>query len=431
MSKEVTLVGATTPPVDTVTRLNGMGRVTVVFPPCTTELLSLIKTTNVQDKDEVTKFFDEYFTFHGPHKVLAHTTNLDQVLDGNLQTPCPPLPGSPVIFAATSDASSMWPSECCVCSPCISLRGNRNPVSSIPTPPAIERLFIGDLVWLFYFERMGIFQILGAILDAYASNGRLPISNGSLELDAKDDVVAVVLEIMTRQMKMGLASSVRDRAGAYRTALGWTSEVGRKLDLQTEVNTGFTTQFHKFISHALAFYKDKRLAVAIQGAATGMVRTSVATLITISDTLEVLKKRFEPFAYGRSYYNTLSGIVWAIAGMSVIRELRATLGIPPAYGSPDEYIPAAYDLLVLKRPVTHGESNRYILHRECAKNARTILLDLEVVNHLAKNTPGELENWLNQIESAVEGYRTAYHTLTGTDLGMTPPMGTPTIEQQA
>jgi hypothetical protein len=41
-----------------------------------------------------------------------------------------------------------------------------------------------------------------------------------------------------------------------------------------------------------------------------------------------------------------------------------------------------------------------------------------------------LDRWLTQIETRVEAYRTAYRTLTGTDLGGTPPPGTPAIEQQ-
>lgn len=293
--------------------------------------------------------------------------------------------------------------------------------------PSIKRLFIGDPVWLFFVERMGIFQILGAILDAFACNGRLPISNGSIEPGIRDDITALVLEVMVRQTKMGMSSTVRDRACTYRTSLGWTSDVGRKLRLDTEANTGFNTLFHKFIFNALEFYKDKRLAVAIRGTAAPVAPPSVATLITISDTLDVLKKRFEAFAYGRNYYNTLNGIVWVIAGMSVIRELRTTLGIPPAYDDPHEYIPAAYDLLVLKRPVTSGETNRYLVHRECARNARDILLDLEVIKHGDKNPGGELENWLTQIEAKVEAYRTAYRTLTGVDLGAS---ATPVIEQQ-
>lgn len=224
-----------------------------------------------------------------------------------------------------------------------------------------------------------------------------------------------------------MSSTVRDRACVYQTVLGWTSAPARKLGLDTNVNTGFNTLFHKMIFHSLEFYKDKRLAVAIRGTAAPVAPPSVATLITIRDTIDVLKKRFEAFHYGRNYYNTLSGIVWAIAGMSVIRELRTTLGIPPAYDTPDEYIPAAYDILVLKRPVTSGETNRYLVHKECADKGRDILLDLEVIDHTQADPDGELEKWLTQIEAKIEGYRTAYRTLTGVDLGTT---ATPVIEQQ-
>jgi hypothetical protein len=276
---------------------------------------------------------------------------------------------------------------------------------------------------------MGVFQILGTILDSFACNGRLPISNGSInETGLRDDIAAIVLEVMVRQTKTGMSSTVRDRGCAYRTCLGWTSDQGRKLGLNTEINTGFSNLFHKFIFNALEFYKDKRLAVAIRGTAATVAPPSVATLITISDTVDVLKKRFEPFAYGRNYYNTLSGILWVIAGMSIIRELTTTLGIAPAYGSPHEYIPAAYDLLVMKRQATYGEMNRYDLHRQCAQNGRNILLDLEVINHLLKEPGQELENWLTQVEGKIEGYRTAYRTLTGVDLGAST---TPAIEQQA
>lgn len=413
--------GAPLVKVDTITApkgLNGKSPVTVMFPPCAQELLSLIKTTGVSDKDEVTRFFDEYFKFGQRHQITADKVagEIDPAL-----LKCMGGGGGGDVGVSTA----AWPNGCCVCSPCVTLDGNRNGVAG--STPSIKRLFIGDLVWLFYFERLGISQVMGAILDAFASNGRLPISNGSIESGIKDDIMAVVLEIMVRQMKTGTSPTRRELESAFRRSLGWSSDVGRKFELSTEVNTGFNNLFHKFIFHALEFYKDKRLAIAIQGVAGGSARPSVATLITISDTLEVLKKRFEAFDYGRNYYITLNGIVWAIAGMSVIRELRPTLGIPPAYDDPSEYIPAAYDLLVLKRPVTSGETNRYLVHRECARNGRDILLDLEVINFQAKNPGEELENWLNQIEAKVEGYRTAYRTLTGVDLGAP---GTPIIEQQ-
>lgn len=413
---------------DTADLLNRKPRLTVAFPPCTDELLALVRT---HVDDEITTLFGEYFKF-AHHKTFGQAANGDEPykevaaeLDGELVRCLAGHAGGAAAVAHT-DGYPAWPSECCICTPCVTLEGKRN--SSDKTPASLKRLFIGDVLWLYFFDRMGINQILGAILDAFAYSGKLPISNGSIDLKMRDDLVALVLEVMVRQTKMGMSTTVRDRGCLFRTTLGWVNEAGRKLRLDSELNSGFNTLFHKFIYHALEFYRDRRLAIAIQGAAGGIAPPSAATLVTIGETLEVLKKRFEPFQYGRNYYNTLSGIVWTIAGLTVIRELASTLGIPTAYNEPYEYIPAAYDLLVLKRPVTQGEVNRYIVHRECASKGRDILLDLEVIDHTDTSKSGALEGWLEKIERKVEAYRTSYRAITGVDLGASP---TATIEQAA
>jgi hypothetical protein len=433
--------------IDTAALLNRQVRVTVAFPPCANELLALVRAG---DGDEVSRIFREYFRFLRHHTLGQYYTQVGsdptqpptlRELSDDLPTALDPSllvcrESDDVILSGGTSSPGGWPTECCLCTPCVRLDGNRNrltpppPLSPIfppggPVEPRIRRLFIGDLLWLFYFDRMGIFQILGAVLDSYASSGRLPISNGSIDLNIKDDIVALVLETMVRQTKMGMSTAVRDRGAAFRTSLGWVSEGARKLNLDTVVNTDFNKHFHAFMYGALGFYKDRSLAVAIRGSLAGAT-ASVATLITIGDTIDVLKKRFEPFAYGRNYYNTLSGIVWVVAAMSVIRELRATLGIAPAYGDAHEFIPAAYDLLVLKRPVTYGEMNRYDLNRICAESGRDILMDMEVINHNDRMPGGDLESWLIQIESKVEAYRTAYRTLTGVDLATA---STPAVEQ--
>ncbi len=117
--------------------------------------------------------------------------------------------------------------------------------------------------------------------------------------------------------------------------------------------------------------------------------------------------------------------------MALIRELKTTIGIPAEYNFEYEYIPAAYNLLVEKRQITPSETNRYIAHHECANDARKILLDLEVINHKDDRPNGELELWLNLIENRVEGYRTAYRSLTNVDLAISVERGTPLIDQQA
>jgi hypothetical protein len=87
----------------------------------------------------------------------------------------------------------------------------------------------------------------------------------------------------------------------------------------------------------------------------------------------------------------------------------------------------AYNLLVGGGAST-GDSNRYSLHKECADRGRNLALDLEVINYKDANPGGELEFWLNSVEGDIEGYRTAYKSLTGIDLGAP---GAITVEQQA
>ena len=149
---------------------------------------------------------------------------------------------------------------------------------------------------------MGIFKILGAILDDYAIKGKFPITNDSPTesggIPDKIELVSIILEAMTRKTKMGISSTVRDRNITYRRALGWIQEEGRKLNLDTTVNTAFTNLFHKFIQTSLEYFKDKRLATAIQ-ASTNVNRVSVATLTSIKDTIDLLFRAFDPFRYGR------------------------------------------------------------------------------------------------------------------------------------
>lgn len=121
--------------------------------------------------------------------------------------------------------------------------------------------------------------------------------------------------------------------------------------------------------------------------------------------------------------------------MSLVRELAPTLGIPsPSYEAPYEYIPAAYEILVERRPTPATRAitrtNRFIVNRDLANNGRAILLDIEALNNGAANfrSPGEdLETWLAVAEDEIEGYRGAYLAATGVDLGA---KTTAAIEQQ-
>jgi hypothetical protein len=409
---------------DLTKSLNDRLAVAIAFPPCSDELLALINTTKpVAKKDDVTLDFEDYFKFRR-HKILIESTETGGKLSEHLDAE---LLGC---LGAGQQRVVTWPTECCFCPSCVTLDGHRNPSrpadpkAKLPPPqtvvPTIRRLFIGDLVWLFAFEQMGVFRILGVLLDEFATRGNIAVSNGAPnppDVGIKDDIMALVLEAMVRQTKMGLSSGVRDRDSSYRRCLGWTSESGRNLGSDALVNSRFPTLFTSLIRSALEFFKDKRMAVAIRGAVTPAPPPSRATLVTISQTIANLRNEFERFDYGRNYFNTLNGIVWAISAMAIIRDLREALGIPPLFNEPHEYFPAAYERLVTPNTKRSAPFNRYSVYRDFARNARDLLLDVEVVGHDDVKPGGQLERWLELREDKFEEVRTAVLAMTRLDLG--------------
>jgi hypothetical protein len=423
----------------------------VIMPECADFFLSQIDTSPAKFKDEVTQLFHEYF-IRKPHKIFSGTTdewyvkdiiynaltcNTDR--DGTNTGLDGTLPSKKGKSAQQAQSAIQVPpldrlvqGGCCIPCSCLTLMGNRriksveyNPalVPTSPPPPGINKLLQPDVIWLFYFERMGIFKISGAILDDFVYNGKLPIPT--------DKVTALILEMMTRHVKAGNSSTVRDRISTYARVLAWKQNglnAGMDLDKILK-NSAFTRLFHRFIVLALAYYTDRRLSDAVKGIVTPL--PSTATIIAMQDTIDLLKNSMESFTYGRNYYNTLNGIVWVIATIDLIRNLKNTIGIPGTFDRLDQIIPAAYSILVENKPINQSDPNRYKLHYECAQDARDLLIDI-AGNAFYYQNPNELKVWLDIVETRIEGYRSAYRELTGIDLGRPEyrTEGTLRIEQQ-
>jgi hypothetical protein len=328
----------------------------------------------------------------------------------------------------TGRPSDKDPFGCCVDCSVVTLRGDRHlsvelvgsnmtlpadfPAIALSgeKPPFLTRLFTGDALWLYYMERMGLFQILGGLMDDYATGGALPIANNSL--------AAFVLETMVRHLKTGSSSMQRERITAYRRALGWTTEAGRVLSVTSSTNTAFSQQFHRLIQSVLGYYDAKRIAVAINR--TGQGGASVATETSITETVNLLRQSFRAMEYGRVHQDTLGGIVWAVGTLGLIYEMRDDIGIPKDYMQPEQLIPAAYDMLVLKRATVATDTNRYLTHATAATAGRRIVLDVQgIAAGGSSASPADVRTWLEmeETERAFEDYRTAHRNLTGVDLG--------------
>src|SRR6266516_3323595 len=344
--------------------------------------------------DDVTRALSEYFRF-APRSVVHEPQDPDArwratVLPNTVRT----------IQAA---GSVCWPTDA------LELRGTRG----LTPAPLLQRVFVGDLVWLFYWERMGAFRMLGALLDDYATRGRYPLRT--------DDASTVYFETMVRLTKMGLSSSIRDRDSSYRRCLGWTSEAGRNLGLNSITNTAFNTQFHRFLELALTYYKEKRVinAIYIEG---NQGTPNLATLESIMEALRLLQAAMLPFAYGRNVVHTVTGAVWLVGALDLVKRVRQHIGVPAGFDTPYQYIPAAIEVLLSNGSPEKAASNRYTLHKQCAETGRAILLDIDGLEDSGNldndyTRPEVLKTWLDSIEATVEAYRAAYRAAIGADVG--------------
>ncbi len=267
-------------------------------------------------------------------------------------------------------------------------------------------LTVGAVIWLYFYERMGIFKILGALLDDYNYKGKYTIS-GRRSFTTE---YSTLMDMICTLHRVGISSNLRDRICLYQRVLGVSIE--NNLGVESERNTGFMNTFNRLLDYQLEYYKTKQLAQAIQAqAGTTQPRSSVATQTSIRDTISVLKQHFEPLQYGRNQINTFIGIATVHATLCLVSMLRSEIGIPAQYEKPEEFIPAAYDILVAKKSHTLNESNRFIIYDNCASYGYRLLTDIETIKLDKLTVIGSgstLDTWLNDIEGLVEGYRNAY-----------------------
>ncbi len=362
--------------------------------PCTDLLLA-----QATDDPEIKAFHDQYFD-HFPHRIFTP----EEIQNFS----CAPRGSDDIRFNGALE---------CLPPGCTTLRGIRGSAAYIDTPPTkIRRLFMGDLLFVYWLDRMGVFEIFAKLVNDYAIEGKYPIDSNNMS--------PVTMEVMVRQLQMGLASLIRDRVSTYRRCLGWTTPIGRKMELQTEVNTAFTGQFHQFLKTALEYYKDLRLAEAIRQTTGG--GASAATRVAAAEALQLLKESFRVFGYGRNNYNTLNAIVYAIATLNLVRTLRDDIGIPSTYTKLSQYFSSAYAKLIEGKSASEYKPNRYLLHLDCAEKGRDLLLGIEAMETDDVDAVGTwLENKI--VEEKVETYRKAYRDLTKIDLAES----IDTIEQQA
>lgn len=270
-------------------------------------------------------------------------------------------------------------------------------------------LTTGAVLWLYFYERMGIFKILGALMDDYNYRGKYPISNKLRKNDKPESDYPALMDMVCTLYRIGVGSNLRDRICTYQRVLGVSIE--NNINAESERNEGFMKTFNKLIDYQLEYYRAKQLANAINN---GLSRSSVATLTSIKDTILVLQQQFESLLYGRNQINTFMGISMVYGTISLVRMIKDEIGVPRQYERPEEFIPAAFDILVSKKAVTMNESNRFIIYDNCASYGYRLLTDIEtldIIDVSPNATRSALDVWLDDVEGIVEGYRNAYNAV--------------------
>jgi hypothetical protein len=382
----------------------------VIMPTCADFLLSQINENKTSD--EISSLFREYFS-HGAHHPFSGIQNTDSEKDLILKN----LLCSEVIFGppAEHDDTQFHAIEtyneigCCLSCSCIKLNGDRRLNLIQGNTHRVPILTIGDGVFVYYMERMGIFKILGAILDDFANNGKLPIPN--------NNTTALILEKMVNLFQTGESSTTQARARAIAKSIGWGQQGQNTLidREKTLINSAFSSLMTRALIQLTRYYHENRVTLVIQGI-SGAQPPSVATLVALQDTISLLRNAAEPFNYGKNYYDILNSIVWILATIDLVKRLRDTLGIPLSYERLDQIIPAAYSILVDKKSINTSEPNRFKLLMGLARDGRNIVMDL-VNPAINFENIEELKTWTRIIEPHVQSYVAAFQELTGIDLG--------------
>lgn len=285
----------------------------------------------------------------------------------------------------------------------------------------------GSVLWLYYYERMGIFEILKVLMNDYNYTGKFPISSKA-EVNTNDTTFqySSLMDAISTLYRLGIGSNLLDRKALYQRALGVVynppgEKNGNGGAITTERNDGFMRNFNKLIGYTLDFFRDKQLAQAIRDSNNQNIRSSVATQTGIRDTIQVLQKNFEVLEYGRNRTNTFIGIATVFATICLLRMLKDEIGVPRQFNDPHEFIPAAYDILVTKTAVTQSESNRFTIFDNCASYGFRLLADIELIDPALINPVSigsVLDAWLNDIEGNVEGYNNAVKSIPETERSM-------------
>ena len=199
----------------------------IPIPKCADLLLSLIGPLTEEkgpapsppgywplpNPDEISSLFEEYF-IREKHYTFSNLSQEEIIILERALKCHEPASG------CVADRKPFESEVCCLPCSCVTLGGNRRLLIKEVYLGKIRRLFLGDLVWLFFMERMGMFTILHTLLSDFAYNGKYAFD--------VFDISSIIMNTWVELEKMGISSQTMDRKAPTSAALVGNNQVAKK-----------------------------------------------------------------------------------------------------------------------------------------------------------------------------------------------------------
>jgi hypothetical protein len=309
--------------------------------------------------------------------------------------------------------------SCALPCSCITLSGNRRikvfckDSPPDPIPPGspwettgvfdrIKTLHSADVIWLFFMDKMGLFEMLGALQRDFAEEGKFAMDSG--------EIYGLIMQELIKRTENGDSSRVKQRTIAYLRSIGMQRHRDEQINLpegRIQVNSDFLRLNIVLLSSLCSLYREQRVTTTIVGVATQTLHPSSAAYAGITKTLQLLQLSMTPFNYGSNYSDVLKGIVWALVSLYVLRATRDKV-VPGGFEKFEQLIPAAYSVLV--KPSQTPESNRWVIYESIARIWRNFTFTASAVK---TDSIQDVKDFTKIVEHDVEAIRDLVLKVTG------------------
>jgi len=299
--------------------------------------------------------------------------------------------------------------RCCL--PCSILRmiGNRgiNTLDETSTKK-IQTILYADTFWSWFVERTDIDKISGKILGDLEFGGRFPVGYNQL--------TGYISQVMINEINKGMSSRRRQRTAVSLKMVGLRidgSYAGLKLS-DMQISQGMTIAL-QLVAKIEDFYNYRRVVQTIEAVAGK--KESQQSLGSIRTSIELLRRSSEKFRYGTSAHNTVSSIVWKLAGFWLVLATSKETGVSQQTRFED-IVDTARNTILSNKIGTTSEKSKTKIYLDCANDLTDIILCFlsKDDTYWKTSSPDNLKIFLDIMEPVIEHFIASFKEATGIDL---------------